>query len=355
MIVLKKEEYGKVRHLVKSQNELSVFSVLDGEMPGEVKVNSAENPDVVLIKTSETTLIAGSVTHEDFNKEFSEMLDFWDSVTPDWDEWRVKIPAIHPNQFIKEYTRYKYTLNNRDFIKADLSIPDGYVLEFVNLKEMRQKNYINADRVYDWVKAWESEERFEESGCGCYIRKDDKIVSWSISDCYASDRIAVGIHTDPEYRKMGFAKKVASAIVQQCFDKGYNKVEWLCVSTNAGSKAIAEGIGFKQENKYASFSSYPPIENLTDLDEDGWYEWGTHLEKASKEERERGELIWDSLYCFVKANAVEKTMTVINEMTEKGIDCNPQRLTGDIFLFQKEGLCSAFKTSLWHEFIGRRV
>lgn len=38
MFVLNKEEYGKVRHLVTSDNELSVLSVLNGEMPGEVKV-----------------------------------------------------------------------------------------------------------------------------------------------------------------------------------------------------------------------------------------------------------------------------------------------------------------------------
>jgi hypothetical protein len=80
MIVLKKEEYGKVRHLVKNQNELSVFSVLDGEMPGEVKVNSEESPDAVLIQTSETILMAGSATLVDFNEEITGMLDFWDSV-----------------------------------------------------------------------------------------------------------------------------------------------------------------------------------------------------------------------------------------------------------------------------------
>ncbi|WP_379152918.1 GNAT family N-acetyltransferase [Paenibacillus sp. sgz5001063] len=273
MIILKEEEYGKVRHLVKSQNELSVFSVLDGEMSGEVIVNSAENRDVVLIKTSETTLIAGSVTHEDYNKGISGMLDFWDSITPDSDEWRVKIPAVHPNRLIREYTRYKYTLTRKDYIMADLSLPQGYVLETVKLKELRQKNYSNANRIYDWAEAWGSEERFEESGCGCYIRKDDKIVSWSISDCCAGDSIAVGIHTDPEYRRNGLAKKVVSAVVQLCFDKGYNKIDWLCVS--------------------------PPIENLTDLGDDGWYEWGTYFEKASKE---KPELIWDSLYCYVKAN-----------------------------------------------------
>src|SRR4051812_47286131 len=118
MFILKQEEYGKVRHLVKSQNELSVFSVLDGEMPGEVKVNSEGSPDVVLIETSETKLIAGSVANGDFNEKITEMLDFWDSVTPDSDEWREIIPTIHPNRFIREYTRYRYILTSKNFIEV---------------------------------------------------------------------------------------------------------------------------------------------------------------------------------------------------------------------------------------------
>ncbi len=48
-------------------------------------------------------------------------------------------------------------------------------------------------------------------------------------------------------------------------------------------------------------------------------------------------------------------MSVINDMTEKGMECNLQRLIRDISLFQKEGLCLAFNTSLWKEFIGTRV
>ncbi|MEK8213434.1 GNAT family N-acetyltransferase [Paenibacillus sp. FSL L8-0463] len=347
MIVLNKEEYGKVRHLVESQNELSVFSVLNGEMPGEVKVNSAEHPDAVLIETSETILLAGNAGDTDFNKEITGELDFWNNVTPDSAEWRDKIPAIHPNRFIREYTRYKYSLSSREFIHPELSLPEGYVMEPVNLKDLKQQNYGNADRILEWAQAWGSEERFEEGGCGCYIRKENQIVSWSLSDCSAGDVIAVGIHTDALFRKLGLAKKVVAGVVQLCFDKGYNRVEWLCVSSNAGSRAIAEGLGFKKENEYASFSSYPPIENQRDLSEEGWYDWGTYLERASKEEP---KLAMDCLYCYIKANEVEKTMTFIRELTASGVEITPQRLADDISWFQKEGLCSAFNSPQWAEF-----
>lgn len=118
------------------------------------------------------------------------------------------------------------------------------------------------------------DEHFAIAGCGCYIRHLDKIVSWSLSDCYNGGQVAIGIQTARSYRKMGLAKQVVSAVVQQCWDKGYGSVEWLCVSTNRGSRAVAERVGFMLADTYPSFTSYAPIENFADLNDDGWYEWG---------------------------------------------------------------------------------
>ena len=47
---LKSEDFNKIAHLIKSQNELSVFSVISGVMHGEIYVNSIDNPTAALIK-----------------------------------------------------------------------------------------------------------------------------------------------------------------------------------------------------------------------------------------------------------------------------------------------------------------
>jgi RimJ/RimL family protein N-acetyltransferase len=351
-MILGKEDYGKARELITSRNELSVFSVLDGLMPGEVLADSAENPQSVMIESSETKLLAGSADNEDFNAAVAESLDFWDLVTPDSEAWREKIPGAHPNRFIREYTRHRYTLTRDDFIPANLSLPEGYVLERIDLQALRSHDYVNADKIYDWTAAWGSDEHFAAAGCGCYIRHQDTIVSWSVSDCYAGDRIAIGIHTASGYRKQGLAGQVASATVQCCLDKGYNIVEWLCVSTNSGSQATAKRVGFKLENTYLSFTPYPPIENLTDLDEDGWYEWGAYLEQPAQEEP---RLYWNCLNSYVKANAVEKAMRVIGEMTRTGNTSGLEHLTGAIAYYQREGLCSAFNSPEWEDFAKRMI
>jgi hypothetical protein len=60
MIKLNSKEFKKITHLVKSQNELSVLSVINGVMSGEIYVNNIDNPTEALIQTSECNLIAGS-------------------------------------------------------------------------------------------------------------------------------------------------------------------------------------------------------------------------------------------------------------------------------------------------------
>ncbi|KAI7247665.1 hypothetical protein KC345_g11940, partial [Hortaea werneckii] len=286
----------------------------------------------------------GRADNEAYNHTVAESLGFWDHVTPDTEEWRMRIPQIHPNKFIREYTRHRYILTRDTFTPAGLPLPEGYVLEIIDLPELRKKNYVNADKIYNWVEAWGSDEHFAKAGCGCYIRHGDQLVSWSVSDCYSGDKIAIGIQTAPRYRKMGLAKQVVSAVVQQCLDKGYTHIEWLCVSTNRGSQAVAERVGFKLTNTYISFTSYAPIENLTDLDEGGWYEWGAYLQQASQAEP---RLYLECLHCYIKANAVEKAAEILREMTKPEIGCDLEALNGAIAYYQSEGLCSAFKAPEW--------
>ncbi|MBU3130408.1 hypothetical protein [Clostridium tagluense] len=49
-------------------------------------------------------------------------------------------------------------------------------------------------------------------------------------------------------------------------------------------RVTAEKLGFKYNNHYYSFTSYPPIKNLKELSESEWHEWGAYLEYAAKTE-----------------------------------------------------------------------
>ncbi len=353
MIKLDSKEFKKITHLVKSQDELSVFSVINGKNPGEIYVNNIDNPTAALIKTSECNLIAGSPNDEMFNSEVSSELDFWDPLVPDSCEWMEKIPTIHKNHFIRKYKRRHYVLSSDKFVDCDATLKEGYTLEKVDISFLRENSFENSERVLEILaENWGDDEKFEKYGTGYLIRDDKVIVSWSLSDCSFKKTIAIGIHTDERYRKNGFGKIAAAATIRDCFTKGYEKIDWLCVDSNKGSSATAEKLGFKVINHYYSFTSYPPIENLKDLSESEWHEWGEYLEDASKTEE---RLIMECVYAYIKSNDVEKTINIMTDIKHKKIELDYLRFKNWIIKLQTYGMCSNFTKKAWINFLNENI
>lgn len=348
MIKLDSSNYSAISRLVTSQDELSVFSVINGIMPGEIFVNNKENPTAVLIQTSECNLIAGNCDDAAFNSQISSELDFWDQLTPDSSKWNEKIPTIHRNPFIKKYRRNHYVLSKDRFLECNTDLPEGFSLQKVNLDFLRKECFENSDKVLKWAGNWGNDETFYQYGTGYFICHDKIIVSWSLSDCGLDSRTAIGVHTDERYRNMGLGKKVVSATIKDCFDKGYQTIDWLCVDSNKGSRAIAEKLGFVHQNDYVSFSSYPPIENFTDLSEPEWHEWAEYLENASKSE---AELIWECLFSYIKSNDVDKTIAIMKKMQQQNLPIDYTRFIGFVAMLQSYGMCSSFRKKLWIDFI----
>lgn len=352
MFRLEVNDYCKVIHLVKSQNELSVYSVIKGIMPGEVYVNNIDNPTAVLIKTSECNLIAGSSDDTVLIKEIATELEFWDQLTPDSEEWIDLIPAIHKNPFVRRYKRRRYTLSSENFMEYASPLTDGFVLEKVDIEALRKSCYENSEKVLEWASNWGDDAAFQKYGTGYYIRNDQVIASWSLSDCCADSKVAIGIHTDERFRKHGFGKKVVSATAKECFAKGYETIDWLCVDTNKGSIAIAEKLGFRYSNHYDSFSSYPPIENIKDLTEPEWHEWGDYLQNASET---ADCLIWDALYCYIKANDSQRTIQLMARMEQRGMLPDYEGIKNYISYLQEQDLCSDFRSQTWIDFLNTKV
>ena len=308
MYKVEEGKYNIVHPLLESNNELSVFSVTQGSMPGKIFVNDPNHPTAALIQTSECNLLCGDVHDAEFNASLSSELDFWDPVTPDAQKWDAVIPQIHKNRFIRKYTRRRYILNAESKISFTYNLPEGYYVEPVIPENLRCNHYENADKLLAWIDAWGSDEAFCTYGAGCYVRKEKVIVSWSISDCFFRDRIAIGVHTDARYRRKGFGIISVEETIKLCFSKGYKAIEWLCVDSNKGSVKVAEKLGFALAGKYDAFTSYPPIENPADLSEKEWNDWGAYLEKASESEP---RLLTECLFAYIKANNVNKANTLL--------------------------------------------
>lgn len=350
MIPIKNKEFSKIAHLIKSKNEISVLAVINGSMPGEIYVNNPDNPTAALIKTCECNLIAGSPDDVAFNSEISSQLDFWNPLTPDTSQWIDRIPAIHSNPFIRKYKRRHYVLSIDDFKECKEPLKDGFLIEKVNIDLLRQRGYENTDKLLEWIADWGDEAGFQKYGAGYFIHNNKVIVSWSLSDCCFEKEITIGIHTDERYRDNGFGKIVVSAVVRECFAKGYENINWLCVDTNKGSIALAEKTGFKYNNEYYSFSSYPPIENLKDLSEAEWHEWGEYLENAAKTE---DRLLWECLYCYIKSDDAGKAINIMTIMEAKKIKIDYTSFKNYITYLQHNGMCSNFNSQVWVDFLNR--
>ncbi|WIV12488.1 GNAT family N-acetyltransferase [Proteiniborus sp. MB09-C3] len=352
MIKLDSKEFKKITHLVKSQDELSVFSVINGESPGEIYVNNIDNPTAALIKTSECNLIAGSPNDEMFNSEVSTELDFWDQLVPDSCEWIEKIPTIHKNHFVRKYQRRHYVLSSDKFVDSNAPLKEGYTLEKVDISFLKEYSFENSEKVLEWAENWGDIDKFKKNGTGYLIRNDKVIASWSLSDCSFKKTIAIGIHTDERYRKNGFGKIAAAATIRDCFTKGYEKIDWLCVDSNKGSSATAEKLGFEFINRYCSFTSYPPIENLKDLSESEWHEWGEYLEDAAKTEE---RLIMECVYAYIKSNDVEKAINIMTNIKQKKIELDYLRFKDWIIKLQTCGMCSNFTEKTWINFLNENI
>ena len=348
MIKLENNDFHKITHLVKSQNELSVFSVIKGAMPGEIYVNSINDPTAALIKTCECNLIVGSTNDANFNAEVSTVIDFWDPLTPDSNEWIDFIPTIHKNKFVRKYTRRHDILSIDDFKECNRPLEEGFIIEKIDIDSLRKSCYENSEKLLEWIADWGDDSRFEKYGVGYFIHNSKAIVSWSLSDCSFNKEITIGIHTDEKYRKNGFGKTVVSAVVKECFQKGYGQIHWLCVDTNQGSIALAEKLGFRYHNCYYAFSSYPPIENIKDLSESEWSEWGEYLENASKTE---DCLIWEALYCYIKSNDIQNTIRIMTIMEHSKMNMDYTKFKDYITYLQDSGLCSNFKSQVWLDFL----
>lgn len=351
MAKLSVSEYFKVKKLISSNHSISVFSVMDGNMPGEIFVNDMDKPTSALIKTCECNLVAGT-PDDKFLNEISSELDFWDTITPDTQDWFEKIPLLHKNRFIHPFKRRHYVLTPNIFAQRETPLPEGFVLEKVNLELLRNSAYKNADKIIEWAGDWGDDNAFYIHGAGNYIRNKETIVAWSLSDCYFEKQVTIGVNTDGSYRKRGFGIKVVSETVKDCFEKNYLAIHWLCVDTNRGSISIAEKLGFRLNNEYFYFCSYLPTENLHDISEKDWLSWAKYLEEASAQEP---RLVNECIYSYMKANDVNKTIEIINSLPQFGRKPNINEYTNAILFFQSVGLCSNFKCSIWENFINQNI
>lgn len=267
-------EYGHVKEIIEDCScELSVFSTLEGNMPGQVFADKKKNPKSALVRTCETIALIGDPGNGEFNAYIkTHGLGFWDNFILDNEKWEEHLGEIHPNPYIKKYVRNKFTLTGENFIGDKGDLPAGYKMVKIDPFQLEKDNLRNKEPVLKWTGNWGTKRNFLDNGGGFMAITGEEIAGWSVTDCHLGHRAAMGIYVHENHRKRGLGVACASRTAAYLLEKGMDELEWLCIGVNKGSKAIAGKLGFVFDREYYSYTTYPPYENDSDLTSDQWEE-----------------------------------------------------------------------------------
>lgn len=77
------------------------------------------------------------------------------------------------------------------------------------------------------------------------------------------NKCEIGIETDEEYRKNGFATIVVSVCIKYCMENNIDHIGWHCFESNIGSQKTAEKVGFTLCKEYKPlFGWYNSFDNF---------------------------------------------------------------------------------------------
>jgi len=279
------EKFGSVRSLFQGFDySLSIQAAIEGNNPGRIFVDDINQPRTSLALTVEGYLLAGENHNPEVigalrrllkEKIFSGQV----YINGDWslslavhpDSWEARLPELIPTHEVEKLERYHYLC---DALKFDWrkNLPEGYTVRQVDQAILQEEGFHFSDPLGDWMEikeVWGSDEKFLETDASHAILHGTDVAAWCTPDCFAGNRIDVGVMTAPGHRRKGLATVVVAATVEHCLESGFSAVGWHCSAENIASWKTAEKIGFERAHKYAYYYyMYDPIDHLAEL---GWY------------------------------------------------------------------------------------
>ena len=290
---LEPSSYERVRPLFKGfEHTLITIAVIEKNCPGTIYVDDLENPEIALIVSSEGYYLAGNDKNNEFNKELKELLDT--KIIPERIKegeenislnyypgtWENKVEKILEGRYPVRVHGYTYEFEKLNIPDWKEKIPPGYAIVRIDENFLERTDLKNYDEVINYTEnTWYSFKDFLKKGIGFCIIDDNTIVSWCLTDCVSGYRCEVGVETDEDYRRQGFATITVSAAVEYLFNQGFTHIGWHTGVANIGSIRTAEKVGFVRvlEDTY-HFCWFYPVDNFI---EHGYVCWQENNFKES--------------------------------------------------------------------------
>ena len=222
-----------------------VLSYLQGHL-GTAWVDNLENPTVAQITVGIFVFYAGDPSTKETEELLFNLPEFTLAIV-DSDKWKSRIESVHCGA-IEKFQRYRFEknpahLNRIHILNLLSSLPEGYEIKKVDDNIAHAPSFRELSE--DFVSQFESIDDFIKRGVGYAILHDDKVVAASTSFSVYDGGIEIEIATHPEYRRIGLATVVASALILDCLDSG-KYPSWDAANTESVELAKKLGYVFKE-------------------------------------------------------------------------------------------------------------
>lgn len=271
MLKFKCEDYSKVKkvkQLFKSFDYYLDIESIFKKHTGQIFIDNEKVPQTACIFNNQHNFyIAGKENNKEFNQSLAKyilnnifpsmigtnILDF----NIDFDKeylWEEEIQNMFEHHYVSKIER-RYYVFDKKIANLNYELPKGYILRKIDEELLGRKKLKNIENIIEWTstEGWLNKHDFIQNGFGFCIIKDQDIVSWCIADHVIGDKCEIGIETDKEYRKKGFATIVVMECIKFCLSNGIDNIGWHCFESNKASQKTAEKVGFKLCKKYSPY------------------------------------------------------------------------------------------------------
>ncbi len=260
MLTLTLREYYLAEPRLQRMEHHSVLkTILSGETPGNIYVDSKKNPAVVFAQFKHRAFISGDPDALDPNEFGNFILNTistnclnagvplirLSSDDPIWLEWiETKLQPLNPIR--TGYRCFRYQI---DKVIDDIHIPQGFLIKPVD-HALIQTDFIGKDSLLEEMcSERESVQAFLEKSFGVVAFAEGQLAGWCLSEYNTKQQCEVGIASLPPFQQRGLATAMTQVFLNDAHHHGIQTVYWHCYESNLASQKTALKAGFSLISK----------------------------------------------------------------------------------------------------------
>jgi RimJ/RimL family protein N-acetyltransferase len=247
---------------------LAGISVLRGDAPGTVWVDSDIQPSSVLVSAGHRFILGGDDHNAEFNAGLKRL--FTEEIYPHAQAvgqvdfamyypapaWEETIPFILEGRYPNQDQRCYLQRGPSPLPAWREHLPAGFEAERIDAA-LLDRNLENSEDVRrETVSECPSLDFFLQQRFGFCLHDDHQIVSWCMAEYNTGARCEIGIETVEAYQRRGLGALTANTLLEYAYTHGIARVGWHCWAANQPSMRTALHLGFEKVCDYPVYYAW---------------------------------------------------------------------------------------------------